>query len=164
MPRQHSPGPTDGRSARTLAHPTFNRGDSITKPLAVTASIKATGAQRLRRVTAAQTGAGYMRPCHTPAIVTAATVAMTIQFHQAVDLARAPVTQVHASDSPRRPPCNFTRREAPGNYNARTGQPTKRPCCPARNHASPPATYHPQSVPAPGPQREESPAPAYHPQ
>jgi hypothetical protein len=157
--------PTSARTAKparvgqTLATPTFNRGDSITKPLDVTSSVRAPApsAAAVQAATAAQ--------AHVPAKARIATEKTTIKTPLSRPLtSMQPVAQVHPA---------ATTAPAANNFN------NEKPASPTEEHSAvsapytgesekPAPTYHPETEVKPAatyhPESEDKPAPTYHPQ
>jgi hypothetical protein len=132
--------------SRTIAHPTFNRGDSITKPLDVTANVRPP-APTPEAIQAAQTA-----QLHAPAKAKIATEKTTVRMPLNKPLTSLqPVTQVHPT----------TNTEHSAAINPFTGEPVK-PAVTQPNEVKPTPTYHPQSEVQP--QTEVKPPTTYHPQ
>jgi hypothetical protein len=172
--------------AKTIAHPTFNRGDSITKPLAVTATVRppAPSAEAIQAAKAAQS--------HAPATAKIATAKTKIKTPLSKPLTSlAPVNQVHNTTSAVHPAASSAYTGEPANKpaatyhpesevapsavhpsasSAYTGEPANKPetAYHPETEEKPAATYHPETEPKPEatyhPQTEEKPAPTYHPQ
>ncbi len=113
--------------ARTLAHPTFNRGNSITKPLAVTANVRPTAP------TAAAIQAAKTAQSNAPATARIATAKTTV---------REPVSKPLSSLEP----VTSTRRttSSPGANSAFTGE-SEKPAAKEPSEVKPATTYHPES-------------------
>jgi hypothetical protein len=163
--------------ARTIAHPTFNRGDSITKPLAVTASVRppAPSAEAIQAAKTAQ--------LHAPATAKIATAKTKVKTPITKPLTSLqPVTQTHATSavSPGASSVNSNAKHSAAS-SPYTGEPANKPAttyhapsevAPAQTHPEteqkPAQTYHPETEQKPAPtyhpETEQKPAPTYHPQ
>jgi hypothetical protein len=158
----HQARPT--RVAQTLAHPMFNRGDSVTKPLAVTATVRPP-APTPAAIQAAQTA-----QLHAPANARIATEKTTVKTPLNKPLTSLePVAQVHRT----------TNATTGGGNGANTVRPTEHPAGSApftgetakstETHPNevkpkPTPTYHPQTQSQVQPQNEAKPSTTYHPQ
>ena len=159
---------------QAIAHPTFNRGDSITKPLAVTATVRpvAPSAEAIQAAKTAQ--------LHAPAKAKIATEQTTIRTPLNKPLtSMEPVAPTHKTATAASPAASSLNQH-PSASSAFTGEPANKPestyhpqteAAPATTYhpqaeQKPAATYHPQSAPAPTyhPQTEEKPAATYHPE
>jgi hypothetical protein len=151
------------RVAQSIAHPTFNRGDSIAKPLDVTASVKSP-APTSAAIQAAQTA-----QLHIPAkarIATAKTILKTPPNKPLTSLET--VTPVRRTTNVATPAPNSFNGANTINPNAEhstanapfTGEPGK-PAMTQPNEVKPAETYHPQTEIKPP--TEEKPAEIYHP-
>ena len=158
--------------ARTIPHATFNRGDSVTKPLAVNASVRPT-APTAEEVQAAQTA-----QLHAPAsarVVTAKTRVKTTITTPLTSM--KPVSQVRspAKTATTEKPSTGEKTESEGTQHAAgspayTGESVKPPVT-HPDEVKPAPTYHPEteSKPAPPPsyhpetETKPAPAPSYHP-
>ncbi|MCE0523549.1 MAG: hypothetical protein LV480_11635 [Methylacidiphilales bacterium] len=144
--------------SQTIAHPTFNRGDSITKPLDVTANVRPP-APTSEAIQAAQTA-----EMHAPASARIATAKTTVRTPLNEPLTSLqPVAQVHHSATTVNP--NTVHATANSPY---TGEPVKPETTyhPQTQSSSSP-TYHPYNTPPATtyhPQNEVKPAETYHPQ
>jgi hypothetical protein len=166
----HQARPTE--VARTLSHVTFNRGDSVSKPLAVNANLKPAAP------TAAEVQAAQTAQLHAPAsarVVTAKTKLKTrittpLTSMKPVQQAR-PATRTATGES--------TEHTASGSPSA--GEPVKpaathteevKPAAETGDRAPGPATYHPETPAKPAPtttyhpETPAKPAPTttYHPE
>ena len=152
--------------ARTIAHPTLNRGTSITKPLAVNASLKPAAP------TAEAIAAAKEARAHAPATAKIATSTTHVKTPLTKPLtAMVPVNQVKHTTSPTE---THTTASSPFTGEAQKPAVTYHP----ETEAKPETTYHPEAAPAPTyhpqaqspstetyhPQTEEKPAATYHPQ
>jgi hypothetical protein len=142
--------------SQTIANPTFNRGDSISRPLAVNSTLApaAPSAAAIEAARAAQASApakARIATENTP-VRTTATRPLT---------AMTPVSQL-ARANPATHPVN-----APVEHTTAASPFTGEPGTP-KTEANPASTYHPQAVVNPAttyhPQSEAAPAPTYHPQ
>ena len=140
---------------RTIAHPTFNRGDSITKPMAVNASL------RPAAPTPEAIAAAREAEAHVPATARIATEKTRVKTPLTKPLtAMEPVSQIKHTSSEATPA--FKSATSPYTGEAQKPATTYHP----ETAPQPETTYHPQAAPAPTyhPQTEEKPAPTYHPQ
>jgi len=155
--------------ARSISHAKFNRGDSITKPLAVNPSLKpaAPSAEDIAAAKEAQT--------HIPATAKIATAKTRIKTSITKPLtAMQPAAQVHHTATASAPAANSYKPYTPSEEHSATSSPyTGEADKPAPSYhpqaeAAPAPTYHPQTEAAPAPtyhpQTEAAPAPSYHPQ
>jgi len=164
--------------SQTLAHPTFNRGASITRPLQVTRTVQAV------TPSPAAVQAAQAAQLHAPAkarIATEKTVPRTTLSQPLTSL--APVAPVHRTTTAAPATANTFNNAKPSGTGVEhpaasapfTGEPvnhtanspsaqTYKP----QTEEKPAETYHPQTevkpVPAYHPQAEEKPAQTYHPQ
>jgi len=143
--------------SQTLSHPTFNRGTSITKPLAVTANVKP-AAPTAEAIQAAKTA-----QAHAPATARIATTKTKVKTSLSKPLTSlAPVTQVHHTTTPSSVgSSNNANTEHSAADASFTGESVK-PAVTQPNEVKPTETYHPESEPKP--QTEDKPATTYHPQ
>jgi hypothetical protein len=148
--------------AKTIAHPTFNRGDTITKPLAVNAALKP-AAPSAEAIAAAKEARA-----HVPATARIATATTHIKTPITKPLsAMTPAVATHATPSAVKPASASV--EHPSASAPFTGE-TPKPATTYHPEAEekPAATYHPQAEAAPTPayhpETVEKPAPVYHPQ
>jgi len=166
--------------ARTIAHPTFNRGDSITKPLAVTSTVRpsAPSAEAIQAAKTAQQ--------HAPASAKIATAKTTVKTPFTKPLTSLqPVDQTHKTTNAVSPAANSVNQH-PSAASPFTGEPANQHSAasspytgePANQHSAasspytgepankPETTYRPENTPASTyhPQTEEKPAQTYHPQ
>ncbi|HEV3271235.1 MAG TPA: DUF6600 domain-containing protein [Candidatus Methylacidiphilales bacterium] len=151
--------------SRTIAHPTFNRGDSITKPLDVTASVRppAPTAEAIKAAETAQ--------LHAPAKAKVATEKTAVRTTLTKPLTSLqPVAPVHhatgASANSVAPSTERANSVAPSteHYGATapfTGEPEKKRPEPQPSEVKPTPTYHPENVQTP---TEVKPTPTYHPE
>ena len=160
--------------SQTLSHPTFNRGDSITKPLAVNASLKPP-APTTEEVQAAQTA-----QLHAPAGARVATEKTRIKTAITKPLtSMKPVGQVHQTAKTATGGSTLTgaKTESAAGGSAYTGESVKPAPAPAYHpetevKPAPTPAYHPETevkpapTPAYHPETEVKPAPtpAYHPE
>jgi len=149
--------------SQTLSHPTFNRGDSITKPLAVNASV------RPAEPTAEAIEAAKTARLHAPATAKIATEKTKVKTPLTKPLtSMEPVTQVRRTTETAAPSVNapggantFDRKAEPSAVNAPyTGEAVKPAATAPAYHpdteAKPAATYRPET--------EAKPAATYHPE
>jgi len=156
-PKVNAASAKDARPARvsqTLAHPTFNRGDSITKPLAVSATVRppAPSAEAIQAAKTAQ--------AHIPAKAHIATTKTRIKTTLTKPLtSMAPVNQLSKTPNP----TASTNSNAAGS--AYTGESVKPK---TETEAKPATTYHPEEENKPAttyhPEEENKPATTYHPE
>jgi hypothetical protein len=141
--------------SQTLANPTFNRGTSITKPLAVTASVKP-AAPTSEAIQAAKTA-----QAHAPATARIATTKTKVKTSLSKPLTSLqPVTPIQHTTSAESAAVKPTEEHSAADASF-TGESVK-PSESQPNEVKPAETYHPESEPKP--QTEEKPAPTYHPQ
>ena len=169
---QHQARPA--QVSQTLAHPTFNRGDSITRPLAVTASVRP-AAPSAQAIQAAQTA-----QLHAPNTARIATERTQVKTPITAPLSSlAPTAAVHhtaTTTSPGVNQFNSNAQHSPATA-PYTGQSVNHPYTPPgevkptqtyhpQTEASPAPTYHPSNTPSVQtyhPQTQANPAPTYHP-
>jgi hypothetical protein len=155
--------------SQTIAHPTFNRGDSITKPLAVTASVKPPPPTP-QAIQAAQ--AAQLHPSAKAKIATQQTTVKTPLTKPLTSL--APVAQVHRTTNAATPGANSSNGAKTVNPNAGqaaanspfTGEPVKPTPSHTQTQSSGAQTYHPSNMPTPTPshtQTQSSGGQTYHP-
>ena len=139
--------------SQTIAHPTFNRGDSITKPLAVTATVRppAPSAAAIQEAQTAQ--------LHAPAKAKIATEKTTVTpLTSLVPITKAPRTTNAATPGANAVNPNTEHSAANAPF---TGEPAK-PSVTQPKEVTPATTYHPQNQV--NPQTEVKPATTYHPE
>ena len=139
------------RVSQTIANPTFNRGDSISKPLDVTASVKAPAP------TAAAIQAATTAQAHAPAKAKIATVNTPVKTTLTKPLTSlAPVAPVHRTTSTTAPSANTANSNVEHSTaeSSFTGESVK-PSAPQPNAVKPTTTYQPQA--------QSSGAQTYHP-
>jgi hypothetical protein len=144
--------------SQTIAHPTFNRGTSITKPLDVTASVKppAPTAETIQAAKTAQ--------AHAPATARIATTKTKVKTSLSKPLTSlAPVAPVRRTTSTTTPSANTLNPNVEHSTaeSSFTGEAVK-PAVTQPNEVKPAETYHPETEVKP--ESEEKPAPTYHPQ
>ena len=170
--------------ARSISHAKFNRGDSITKPLAVNASLKPAAPS------SADIAAAKEAQAHIPATAKIATAKTKIKTSITKPLtSMQPAAQVHHTTTASAPAANSynsAKTYSPSEEHSTASSPyTGEADKPAANYhpeteaapapayhpqaeAAPAQTYHPQAEAAPvttyHPQAEATPAPSYHPQ
>jgi hypothetical protein len=146
----HSAKPA--RVAQTIAHPTFNRGDSITKPLQVSPSIRP-AAPTAEAIQAAKTA-----QAHAPATARIATSKTRVKTPITKPLtSMTPVTQAH----------HATTSAATSGTNERTAAPSEEHAAasPYTGEAKPEAKPETETEkPASHPETEAKPETAYHPE
>jgi hypothetical protein len=145
------------RVSQTIDHPAFNRGDSITKPLAVTASVKPP-APTAGEIQAAQTAR-----LHAPASARIATEKTTVKTPLNKPLTSLqPVAQVHQTTNAT--PSGVNSFNGATSVNPNTQHPTGsspftgesvKPAVTQPSEVKPTTTYHPQT--------EVKPSETYHP-
>jgi hypothetical protein len=147
--------------SHTISHPTFNRGDSITKPLAVTATVKPPPPSAAA-IQAAQTA-----QLHAPATAKIATEKTTVTPLTSMK----PVAPIHETANAATPGVNGNantvkpKTEEHTSANAPfTGESVK-PAVTQPNEVKPATTYHPENEvkPAVTQPNEVKPTPVYHP-
>jgi hypothetical protein len=152
--------------SQTITHPTFNRGTSITKPLAVTASVKP-AAPTAEAIQAAKTA-----QAHAPTTARIATTKTKVKTPLTKPLTSLePVAEVHHTTSAATTGANTIKpnEEHSAASAPFTGEPVK-PSVTESNEVKPETTYHPQTEsevkPATTyhPETEAKPAETYHPQ
>ncbi len=183
-----------GRVAQTIAHPTFNRGVSITKPLAVTASVRppAPSAEAIQAAKTAQAHVPTSARIATAKTKVKAPLTKPLTSMQPVQRTTAPETTQHpAASSPYtgesvKPettqhaaasspytgeavkPEATQHAAASSPYTGESVKPTATETYHPQAEEKPAATYHPQTEEKPAatyhPQTEEKPAATYHPQ
>ena len=139
--------------ARTISHPTFNRGTSITKPLAVTASVRppAPSPEAIQAARAAQLNAPA-----TAKIATAKTPFKTTLSKPLTSMAPvAPVRHTTSAAAPASNP-NVSHPSASSPF---TGE-SEKPAVTQPNPVKPETTFHPEPAVKPAPSAENSPAQA----
>jgi hypothetical protein len=158
--------------ARTVAHPTLNRGDSITKPMAVNASLKpaapsaeAIAAAKEARAKAPATARIATEKTRVKTPLTKPLTAMkpVVQTQRTTN-APAPAERTSTAEKPA-----ATSAEHPAASSAFTGE-SEKPTSTyhPQTEAAPASTYHPQTEEKPAstshPETEEKPAATYHPE
>jgi hypothetical protein len=152
--------------AQTIAHPTFNRGTSITKPLAITASVKPV-APTTEAIQAAKTA-----QAHAPATARIATTKTTVKTPLSKPLTSLePVAQVHHTTSAAPSALHNANTINPNEEHSTANAPftgeSVKPAVTQPNEVKPAETYHPPSTPPETtyhPQTQAPPAQTYHPQ